>query len=167
MTASDAGHAEMQTSYSPDGQGEQSARQAAMAVFARASISELETGLKSADCSLACQDIRPPETGLVMARGRISGTGKPFNLGEVTVTRAVVQLPDGKRGFAYLRGRSLGRARLAAIADAHWQSLDARPSIEEHLIQPVRQRLAAEKKKRNAEVAATQVDFFTMVRGDD
>ena len=157
----------MQTPNLPEARDEQSARQAAMAIFARATTLELETGLNAADCSLECKDIRPPEPGLVMARGRISGTGKPFNLGEVTVTRAVVQLPDGGRGFAYLRGRSQKRARLAAIADAHWQSLNARSSVEKHLIEPVRQRLSAEKKKRNAEVAATQVDFFTMARGDD
>ena len=32
--------------------------------------------------------LRAPQTGTVMVRGRIGGTGAPFNLGEMTVTRA-------------------------------------------------------------------------------
>ena len=39
--------------------------------------------------------LRPPETGTVMVRGRVGGTGAPFNLGEMTVTRASVRLADG------------------------------------------------------------------------
>ncbi len=145
----------------------QAARQAAMAVFARATLDELQDGLIAADCSTDCQEIRAPQTGLVMARGRISGTGQPFNLGEVTVTRAVVQVIGGHQGFAYLRGRSGKRAKLAAIADAHWQDPHARSLIETYIVAPVKQRLNTERQKRHAEVAATQVDFFTMVRGDD
>jgi alpha-D-ribose 1-methylphosphonate 5-triphosphate synthase subunit PhnG len=34
--------------------------------------------------------------GLVMARGRIGGDGRRFNLGEVTVTRAAVRLAAGE-----------------------------------------------------------------------
>ncbi|MFN0115117.1 MAG: phosphonate C-P lyase system protein PhnG, partial [Paracoccaceae bacterium] len=33
------------------------------------------------------QALRGPEIGLVMVRGRVSGTGAPFNLGEMAVTR--------------------------------------------------------------------------------
>ncbi|MEM7747347.1 MAG: phosphonate C-P lyase system protein PhnG [Pseudomonadota bacterium] len=142
-------------------------RQAAMAIFSRATGAELVSGLKAADCTTDCRDLRPVETGLVMARGRISGTGQPFNLGEVTVTRAAIQLADGSSGFSYLRGRSQERARLAAIADAHWQNPEIRRAIEFHIVQPVKQRLDNERQKGKAEVAATQVDFFTMVRGDD
>ena len=53
------------------------------------------------------------------------------------------------------------------MADAYWQDLELRSAIEAHIIEPVRQRLAVERQKRNAEVAATQVDFFTVVRGED
>lgn len=143
------------------------ARQAAMALLARASREELESGLATADCSTLCEDLRKPEVGLVMARGRISGTGQPFNLGEVSVTRAAVRLANGTTGFSYLMGRDPTRAKLAAVADAHWQDETARPRIEAHVLTPVRKRLAAERQRRHAEVAATQVDFFTMVRGDD
>ncbi len=36
--------------------------------------------------------LRQPEIGAVMVRGRVGGTGAAFNLGEMTVTRASVQL---------------------------------------------------------------------------
>ena len=47
-------------------------RQAAMALLARASTAELRQGLEYAHCNLTCEDLRAPEIGLVMARGRIS-----------------------------------------------------------------------------------------------
>ncbi|MEM9358160.1 MAG: phosphonate C-P lyase system protein PhnG [Pseudomonadota bacterium] len=163
MTSSEPGSREPFTRNQQD----QSDRQAAMAIFARATGEELASGLKAADCATNCRDLRPPETGLVMARGRISGIGQPFNLGEVTVTRAAIQLADGSSGFSYLRGRSQERARLAAIADAYWQNPQFRKAIETHIVERVQQRLDSERRKSKAEVAATQVDFFTMVRGED
>ena len=36
--------------------------------------------------------LRAPEIGGVMVQGRMGGTGQPFNLGEMTVTRASVQI---------------------------------------------------------------------------
>ncbi len=144
-----------------------SARQRAMAVFARATSEELEAGLVASGCAMDCADLRTPETGLVMARGRISGTGAPFNVGEVTVTRAAVRNSSGQTGFSYVLGRDQQRARLAAIADAYWQGAGQRDLIEKHVITPVAKRLAAEKQRRREEVAPTRVDFFTMARGED
>jgi alpha-D-ribose 1-methylphosphonate 5-triphosphate synthase subunit PhnG len=102
-----------------------------------------------------------------MLRGRIGGDGAPFNLGEATVTRAVVELPTGERGFAHILGRDAEKARLAAIADALWQREPARAEIEAAILAPIEARLAAETAKMRAETAATRVDFFTLVRGED
>ena len=49
--------------------------------------------------------LRRPETGLVMVRGRMGGTGGAFNLGEMTVTRCTVQLDSGTVGHGYVGGR--------------------------------------------------------------
>ncbi len=141
-------------------------RREAMALFARATHRELSNGLAAAGCTTECTDLRPPDVGLVMARGRISGSGRPFNVGEVTVTRAAVKLDGGMRGFAYLMGREPERARLAAIADAHWQTAAKRDAIDRFIVAPVRTRLESERQRRRDEAAATQVEFFTMVRGD-
>ena len=62
--------------------------------------------------------IRPPETGLVMLRGRMGGTGGAFNLGEATVTRCAVRTAKGHEGHAYVMGRNHGHAKIAAVCDA-------------------------------------------------
>ena len=119
------------------------------------------------DCQTA-MDVRAPEVGMVMMRGRIGGDGSPFNAGEATVTRAVVRLESGEVGYSYLLGRSKERARMAALLDAIGQSSPERMSaLEDAFIAPVMQRVKASRQARQAEVEATKVDFFTMVRGDD
>ena len=110
--------------------------------------------------------IRPAETGMVMVRGRMGATGAPFNLGEMTVTRCVVQLADGRHGYSYLAGRSKQQAELAALADAHLQGDDYTRWMET-LIEPLRRAQDAQRAAKEAQSAATEVDFVTMVRGED
>ncbi len=111
--------------------------------------------------------MRGPETGLVTVRGRIGGGGAPFNVGEATVTRATVRLPSGEVGHAYALGRDREKARLSAIADALWQDPKRRGLVESRLLAPLRAMLADADRRRREETAATKVDFFTMVRGED
>ncbi len=93
-------------------------------------------------------ELRPPEIGLVMLRGRIGGDGAPFNLGEATVTRAAVRLETGEVGIAYVLGRDAAKARLAAVLDAPAQRGDARPRSRPPSARPSRARLAAERRAR-------------------
>ena len=81
-------------------------------------------------------DLKPPEVGLVMVRGRIGGDGQPFNLGEATVTRAAVRLESGETGFSYLLGRHPESARLAALVDALWQRPESRSLVESRVLAP-------------------------------
>jgi len=39
--------------------------------------------------------------------------------------------------------------------------------VERRVLAPIRTRLDAERDRRRAETAATRVDFFTLVRGED
>jgi alpha-D-ribose 1-methylphosphonate 5-triphosphate synthase subunit PhnG len=144
------------------------ARRNAMAVLAEAELGEIERGLRGIPVeSVDYVELRAPETGLVMLRGRIGGDGAPFNFGEATVTRAAVQLASGEVGFAYVLGRDHGKARLSAVCDALWQSDNHRDSVEREVLAPIRTRLAAERSQQRAQTAATRVDFFTLVRGED
>jgi alpha-D-ribose 1-methylphosphonate 5-triphosphate synthase subunit PhnG len=142
-------------------------RRDAMAVLAGASARDIARGLNRVARDVAATELRPAETGLVMLRGRIGGNGAPFNIGEATVTRAAVQLATGERGFSYALGRDREKARLAAICDALWQCPSRRKSVEDHIIAPLRQTQDARRDKARAETAATRVDFFTLVRGED
>jgi alpha-D-ribose 1-methylphosphonate 5-triphosphate synthase subunit PhnG len=146
------------------------ARQAVMAVLAEARVEEIAEGLAAMAAAIACPDhgeLRPAETGLVMIRGRIGGDGAPFNLGEATVTRAAVQLASGEIGFSYVLGRDREKARLAALCEALCQCGAHRDAVEQHVMSRVRARLAAEDTRAREQAAATRVDFFTLVRGED
>jgi alpha-D-ribose 1-methylphosphonate 5-triphosphate synthase subunit PhnG len=137
-----------------------------MAAFARARTSELAEPVSRLWPDLAARDLRAPEIGLVMLRGRIGGDGAAFNLGEATVTRAVVEIAGGYRGYGQRLGREPATARLAAVADALWQNEQERARVEAEIVAPIRNRLAAESLQAKSEAAATKVDFFTLVRGE-
>jgi alpha-D-ribose 1-methylphosphonate 5-triphosphate synthase subunit PhnG len=93
--------------------------------------------------------LRAPEIGGVMVRGRMGAQGDAFNLGEMTVTRCSVQLDTGEVGHSYVQGRDRGPCNNASIilplSNLHSDRMDM----------------------RSRKAAATKVDFFTMVRGED
>ena len=110
--------------------------------------------------------LRAPEIGAVMVRGRAGGTGAPFNLGEMTVTRASVRLDCGAVGHAWVQGRSRDHALRAAILDALMQT-DRAGAIAAQVIAPLQAEAQARRTARAAKAAATRVEFFTLVRGED
>jgi alpha-D-ribose 1-methylphosphonate 5-triphosphate synthase subunit PhnG len=142
------------------------ARRAAMALLAQAQAEEIRQGLAAVVDTPRYVELRPVATGLVMVRGRVGGDGAPFNLGEATVTRAAVRMDSGEVGFSYLLGRDHDKARLAAVCDALWQS-ERRDAIERSVLAPIRTRLERERAEKREQAAATRVDFFTLVRGED
>src|SRR5262245_18896442 len=136
-----------------------------MAVLAHAEAGEIAARLRNFALP-AHQDLRAPENGLVMLRGRIGGDGAPFNLGEATVSRAVVRLVSGEVGFGYTLGRDPEKARMIALCDALVQSNEFADDVETQVIAPLRAAMLAQRSARAAEAAATRVDFYTMVRGE-
>jgi alpha-D-ribose 1-methylphosphonate 5-triphosphate synthase subunit PhnG len=143
------------------------ARKRTADLLARAELAELKAAFEALAEKPAAQPVRGPETGLVMVRGRMGGGGAAFNLGEVTVTRATIRLASGTIGHAQALGTDREKARLSAIFDALWQEPNTRDAVETTLLAPIAARLADADKKKADETAATRVDFFTMVRGDD
>ncbi|MFK3798819.1 MULTISPECIES: phosphonate C-P lyase system protein PhnG [unclassified Pseudomonas] len=144
---------------------ELTARQHWIGVLSRTRHAELlahEAALRDADYQL----IRAPEVGMTLVRGRMGGSGAAFNVGEMTVTRCVVRLADGRTGYSYLAGRDKAHAELAALADAHLQGPQQAHWIAE-LIDPLAQAQAVRRSRQQAETAATKVDFFTLVRGEN
>jgi alpha-D-ribose 1-methylphosphonate 5-triphosphate synthase subunit PhnG len=142
-------------------------RFAATAILARAKTADIAGGLSQAGNGVDFVELRAPEIGLVMLRGRIGGDGAPFNVGEATVTRAAVQLATGQTGFGYVLGRDREKARLVALCDALWQIDSKRQSLEEFLLAPLQKKQQEHHALTQAQTAATRVDFFTLVRGED
>ena len=110
--------------------------------------------------------LRQPEIGAVMVRGRVGGSGAAFNLGEMTVARASVRLETGEVGHAWVQGRDKAHALRAAVVDALMQT-DRAPEVASQILYPLQSEAEAARATRAAKAAATKVDFFTMVRGED
>ncbi len=143
------------------------ARRAWMGLLARARPERLAERVEALARPLPeARWLRVPETGAVMVRGRMGGTGAPFNLGEMTVTRCALRLDDGAVGHGYVQGRDHAHARRAALVDACLQGPRA-AELRATVLAPLEAAERAERAARAAKAAATKVDFFTMVRGED
>jgi alpha-D-ribose 1-methylphosphonate 5-triphosphate synthase subunit PhnG len=145
--------------------GGQARRKAVMAVLAHAATADIAGRLGTVAVP-AHEDLREPENGLVMVRGRVGGDGAPFNLGEATVSRAAVRLSSGEVGFGYTLGRDREKARLIALCDAMVQSAGLASAIETQVVAPLRTAMIEKRNRKSAEAAATRVDFYTLVRGE-
>jgi alpha-D-ribose 1-methylphosphonate 5-triphosphate synthase subunit PhnG len=143
----------------------QAQRKAAMAVLAHSDPAEI-SGCLDAIALPVHENLREPENGLVMVRGRIGGDGAPFNLGEATVSRAAVRLSTGEVGFGYTLGRDREKARMIALCDALIQSNEFSETVEAGVVAPLRAAMMARRSQKAAETAATRVDFYTLVRGE-
>src|SRR6202166_3102924 len=148
-----------------DKNGKQEHRQAAMTVLAHSGAAQIARHL-DAIVLPPYENLREPENGLVMVRGRIGGDGAPFNLGEATVSRAAVRLATGEGGFCYTLGRDRQKARMIALCDALVQSNEFADAVEADVLAPLRAALISTQDRRAAETAATRVDFYTLVRGE-
>jgi len=136
-----------------------------MGLLARARPAELATLWAAFGPEPAFDWLRRPEMGTVMLRGRAGATGAPFNLGEMTVTRASLRLACGTVGHAWVQGRDTDHARSAALADALMQT-DRAGAVRAAVLEPLARAEADRRHARAARAAATKVDFFTMVRGE-
>ncbi len=142
------------------------ARKAWMSLLAQADAGELTRLWTSFGRDPAFNWLRAPEAGGVMLRGRMGGAGAPFNLGEMTVTRCALTLADGTVGHAYVQGRSKPKAEIAAKVDALMQT-EAAEALRAAVLDPLQAARQTRKEARAAKAAATKVEFFTMVRGED
>ncbi|MFV1465580.1 MULTISPECIES: phosphonate C-P lyase system protein PhnG [unclassified Phaeobacter] len=141
-------------------------RQAWMSLLASANAAALQELWQSYGQNPDHAWLRPPEVGGVMVRGRMGASGAAFNLGEMTVTRCALTLADGVVGHGYVQGRNKVQAEIAAKIDALMQT-GAAADVQRQILAPLREAKQAKKAARAAKAAATKVDFFTMVRGED
>jgi len=146
-------------------ENKQAQRKAVMAVLAHSEPAEISVRLDTIELP-DHENLREPENGLVMVRGRIGGDGAPFNLGEATVSRAAVRLSTGENGFGYALGRDGAKVRMIALCDALVQSDQFADLVETKVIAPLRAAISAKRDRKSAEAAATRVDFYTLVRGE-
>ncbi|MDR1035636.1 MAG: phosphonate C-P lyase system protein PhnG [Deltaproteobacteria bacterium] len=109
--------------------------------------------------------LREPQKGLVMVRGRAGGTGSPFNLCEVLVSRCSVSV-RGRPGHAYVLGDDPSRALAAAVAAA----LAGDPEFSGRIsamVAALEEELARKRERERKRTMETRVEFFTLARGED
>jgi alpha-D-ribose 1-methylphosphonate 5-triphosphate synthase subunit PhnG len=140
-------------------------RQQWMAILAKAALKDFQACYQQLPPVPNYNFLRSPEIGLVMVRGRTGGTGNPFNLGEMTVTRCVIKM-DSYNGFGYVAGRSHHHAELAAVCDALMQHPQWQSQVQAHIIDPLQAIAERQKQQTQRQCETTQVDFFTLVRGE-
>ncbi len=145
---------------------DQSARKDWMSLMAKTPPGRLADLCQQAGLDWPGDWLRPPEVGSVMVRGRMGGTGAPFNLGEMTVARASVRLPEGAVGHGYVQGRDRQAAGWAALVDALMQTGRA-GALRGAVLDPLAAEATARQTARAEKAAATKVEFFTLVRGED
>jgi alpha-D-ribose 1-methylphosphonate 5-triphosphate synthase subunit PhnG len=146
---------------------EDAARQRRLSVLAKAPSKELLSCWKQAGLDPEVQLLRGPETGLVALRGRIGGNGQPFHVGEMSATRVTVRIGSGEVGHAMISGRDTRKAQLVAVIDALAQDPAHAEMIEQVIVAPLEKLASETDAKLREETAATKVNFFTMVRGED
>lgn len=151
---------------SPDELQMRERRREAMAVLTASSAEEIARHLAALGPTPEHSELRAPQSGLVMLRGRIGGDGAPFNFGEAAVSRCAIRLATGETGFGYALGRDREKARLIALLDALQQRDQGHVDLEKCVLAPIRDRLKAERERTAQQVAATKVEFFTLVRGE-
>ena len=137
-------------------------RQHWVGVLAKADSTALRRLVESWGPDPDYERLRGPEIGLVMVRGRAGGTGAAFNLGEMTVARCSVRLPDGTLGHAYIGGRDLEHCETAAWLDALLQTPAQHDALVEGVIAPLEREAAEREALAARKAAATRVEFFTM-----
>lgn len=142
------------------------ARKSWLSLLAKAPPGRVSAQLDSAGARPGFSWLRAPEIGSVMVRGRTSGTGAPFNLGEMTVTRCSLRLASGEVGHGYVQGRRKGCAEAAALVDALMQTEQA-DHVRTCVLEVLETERSDAKTVRASKAAATKVDFFTLVRGED
>jgi alpha-D-ribose 1-methylphosphonate 5-triphosphate synthase subunit PhnG len=145
-------------------------RQAWMAILAKTELELLEPLVNKLSNLPNYSFLRSPEIGLTMVRGRAGATGEPFNLGEITMTRCVVQLEsqgdETITGFGYIAGRSQRHVELAALCDALLQDPNWHDQIQTEVIKPLQIEYQKQQEIKQRQTEATKVNFFTMVRGE-
>lgn len=150
---------------------EHAARRRWMSILAKASAAELEQAIGAVRDTLGALPgyrlIRRPEVGMTMVRARAGGTGRAFNLGEMTMTRCTLRTDGDWVGTSYVAGRSHRHAELAALFDALLQDAARQRQVMALVIDPLARAQDLRRNRRVERSAETRVDFFTVVRGED
>lgn len=107
-----------------------------------------------------------PETGMIMVQAKSDGSNARFNLGEVTVSRCVLDVKNKYTGTAWIMGSDLRHAELAALFDGLLQDPDYHDLLASTLMKDLKKKQAAKNRQLAEDASDTRVEFFTLKRGE-
>ena len=144
------------------------ARKEWMGVLARTGTESLEAAYARLDPEPRFEHLRPPEVGMAMVRARAEARGRavqPRRNDHVPLLGP----PCGRQRGPRLRGLGAmrGTPNWRRCFDALLQDPESGPALRRAVIEPLSASLAEGRRRRAAKTAATRVNFFTMVRGQD
>lgn len=142
------------------------ARRRWMSILAEADWEDLQSFWERYEHKPEYAVIHGPEIGLLMIQARVGGEGERFYVGEVTVTRCSVSVREGRVGTAMVLGRRPRHAEIAAVLDAQLQDPRQREHLMATFVDPLRRRKQEAERREACRVAATRVEFMTLVRGE-
>lgn len=105
--------------------------------------------------------VREPALCLVMLRARETVQQQPFNLGEVLITEAVVEI-DGAAGYGFVLGDEPQKALCFAVVEAALKASHPQSSKILSLMEKDAAAVRERKLREFAPVARTRVNFEVM-----
>lgn len=141
-------------------------RQKWMALLGSASVKDLATAKLEMAVDVDWKVIKKPEVGMLMVQSGSDGSHPAFNLGEMSVTKCVLEVQGQYLGYAMIPGSSTTHAELAALFDGLLQHPDYRDDLNENLIRMLDEKQRDKDRQLEKDVADTKVEFFTLKRGE-
>jgi alpha-D-ribose 1-methylphosphonate 5-triphosphate synthase subunit PhnG len=141
-------------------------RQKNLSILAKAPLSNMLEYWQGISVDETFKFLKKPEIGMAMVRAQAGNGGENFNMGEMTMTRCVIQLDSDEIGYGYVAGRSKKKSELIALIDACWQKQSLKITIEEKIIEPLYNIEKNKEQKIKENTKASKVNFYTMVRGE-
>ena len=145
---------------------EKSYRQYLLSILSKSTLADIKAKWEALSIAPTYYFLKKPEIGMAMVKAKAGGTGQPFNMGEMTVTRCVIKLDSHEIGYGYTAGRDKMKSELIALIDACFQITHWTHAISEQLIQPLATIIEEKNAQQRHKVEATKVNFYTMVRGE-
>ena len=127
---------------------------------------DLEAAIKELANKVEITHVMKPETGMIMVQAKADGSNGRFNLGEVTVSRCVLEVNNNFMGTSWVMGSDLRHAELAALFDALLQDPDTHDQLATTLIKELKAKQTAKNERLARDASDTRVEFFTLKRGE-
>jgi len=127
---------------------------------------DLEAARKEHAKGVEITHVVKPETGMIMAQAKADGSNGRFNLGEITVSRCVLEVKKIYMGTSWVMGSDLRHAELAALFDGMLQDPVTRDKLTNTLIKELKIKQTVKNERLTQDASDTRVEFFTLKRGE-